>query len=96
MHEYAVAHIRQQNVDLIIIPLDNAFHYKTPTQQGQMIEALQTAASSAGLRGTVVPVWDRPDGRMGFIAHTNWHPFFRSVDRGFIDQNINRKLICNW
>jgi hypothetical protein len=34
MQEYGVAHIRQQNVDLIIIPLDGAFHYKTPAQQG--------------------------------------------------------------
>jgi hypothetical protein len=95
MHEYKVAHICQQNADLIIIPLDGAFHYKTSAQQRQMIQALQAAAVSAGLRGTVVPVWDRPDGRMGFIAQTNWHPFFTSIDRGFIDQNINRKFTCN-
>lgn len=96
MPEYKVAYIRQQTVDLIIIPLDNAFHYKTPAQQEQTIQALQAYSSSAGLRETVVPVWETPDGRMGFIAHTNWHPFFRSIDMVFVPQNINRTLTYNW
>jgi hypothetical protein len=95
MQEYKVAYIRQQNVNLIIIPLDSAFHYKTPAQQGQTIQALQAAATSAGLRGTVVPVWERPDGRMGFIAHINWHPFFKSIDMELVTQNINQKLACS-
>ena len=53
---------------LNIIPLDKDFHHKTPTAQEQAIRVLQACATSAGLNGTVVPVWETPDGRMAFVA----------------------------
>jgi hypothetical protein len=49
MQEYEIAYIRQQNIDLIIIPLEKAFHYKTLDQQQRTIQALQACASLAGL-----------------------------------------------
>ena len=48
MREYAVAHIRQQNVILAIVPLEDAFHYRTPAQQNQTMRALQSAWTSTG------------------------------------------------
>ena len=96
MCEYAVAHIRQQNVVLAIVPLEDAFHYRTPAQQNQTMRALQSAWTSTGRMGTVVPVWNTPDGRMGFIARHNWRPFFKSINMGVVRQNLNYKLTSNW
>jgi hypothetical protein len=92
MPKFDVAHIREQGVDLIIIPLDNSFRLKTQHDQDAIIADLQMRASSAGLAGTVVPVWDGGGGRMAFKAPPNWHSFFKSIDLSFVAANINRDL----
>ncbi|HVG34965.1 MAG TPA: hypothetical protein VM911_17980 [Pyrinomonadaceae bacterium] len=91
MSKYDVAHIQRQGIDLIIIPLESAFDYKSPSEQNEVVNGLQYYAGSAGLRGTVVPVW-QSGGRMKFIAPPNWHPFFRSLNWSFVRANINREL----
>lgn len=58
MAQYKLAHIREQGVDLIIIPLDSSFGYKSETDQHDIISSLQACARSAGLAGTVVPIWE--------------------------------------
>ena len=56
MNKFKVAHLREQGVDLIIIPLEKEFAHKSPSDQGDIAQSLQICASSAGLDGTVVPV----------------------------------------
>jgi hypothetical protein len=92
MPKYEVAHIKEQGVDLIIIPLDHSFRFKNGQDQETTISALQARASSAGLAGTVVPVWDSGGGRMAFRAPRNFHPFFKSIDLGIVAANINKEL----
>ena len=77
MPTFKVAHVREQGVDLIIVPLDAQFGRQTPDQQIRDTGMLQVHANSAGLGGTVVPVWDSGNGRMAFRAPDKWHPFFR-------------------
>jgi hypothetical protein len=91
MPNFKVAHILQQGVDLIIVPLDSSFGSKPPLEQRQTIGELQMRAASAGLRGTVVPVWDNL-GHMMFIAPQQWHPFFSGLDLGWVWANVNREL----
>ncbi len=93
MAEYQVAHIREQGVDLIIIPLNWSFGSKSLSEQKEIIAALQMCAKSAGLAGTVVPVW-QSGSHVQFIAPQNWHLFFKSISYEFVLNNINRKLIC--
>jgi hypothetical protein len=93
-NHFKVAHIREQGVDLIIIPLDSQFRFKPDADQQQTIAVLQACATSAGLQGTVVPVWDNGGGRMAFRAPQNWHPFFQGISLGFVAANINRELTC--
>jgi hypothetical protein len=88
---FKVAHIREQGIDLIITPLDDNFGLKSESDQQDIIDELRTRAAAAGLRGTVVPVWDG-GGRMHFIAPQNWHPFFRSLNMGTVLRNINREI----
>ena len=92
MPRFDVAHIREQGVDLIIIPLDSAFGRKTSSDQHQIIEELQMRARAAGLAGTVVPVWDSGGGRMAFIAPPKWHPFFTSLNLAFVATNVNKEF----
>jgi len=92
MPRFKVAHVREQNVDLIIIPLDSTFGNKTSRDQNETIGELQIRSRAAGLAGTVVPVWDSGGGRMAFIAPQQWHPFFSSITFQWIAANINREL----
>lgn len=75
MTTYDVAHIREQGVNLIIVPLDSSFGLKTTIEQQRIVVGLQECATAAGLIGTVVPVWDSGGGQMAFLAPSNWHPF---------------------
>jgi hypothetical protein len=93
MARFKIAHIRQQGVDLIIVPLESSFGSKSTMDQEDTILALQDCAHGAGLAGTVVPVW-RSGGAHRFIAPPNWHPFFRSLSWRGIMANLNRELIC--
>jgi hypothetical protein len=92
MPDFDVAHIRQQGVDLIIVPLDRSFGHKNDSDKDAIITELQGRASSAGLAGTVVPVWDNGGGRMAFIAPQPWHPFFMSLTLRQVAANVNRSL----
>lgn len=93
-NRFEVAHIQEQGVDLIIIPLKPEFQHKTAAEQNQTVGLLQVCATRAGLRGTVVPVWDAGGGRMGFRAPQNWHPFFASLSLEKVAMSINRELTC--
>jgi len=92
MPNFELAHVREQGVDLIVIPLDDQFGRKVQSDQQSIIQELQVRARSAGLGGTVVPVWDNGGGRMAFIAPRNWHSFFQSISFDWVAMNINRTL----
>jgi len=94
MPKFRVAHIHEQGVDLIIIPLDTSFGFKPKADQSRIVRALQACASDAGLAGTVVPVWKTPSGDWSFLAPPNWAPFFRSLDISDVALNLNRELTC--
>lgn len=93
MKRFKIAHIREQGVDLIIVPLEQAFGRKTKQEQSEIIGSLQTCAASAGLAGTVVPVWQEGNSHR-FIAPPNWHPFFESLGWDQIMVSRNRELTC--
>ena len=94
MTTFDVAHIHEQGVDLIIVLLDSSFGYKTAIEQKEITAALQKCAVAAGLAGAVVPVWDAGGGQTGFLAPPNLHPFFSSINLGFVAAHINCKLTC--
>jgi hypothetical protein len=89
---YEVAHVREQGVDLIIVPVKSSFQHMNSSGQDALVAELQVRAAEAGLAGTVVPVWEESGGRMGFRAPTGFHPFFKSIDLGVVAANINTKL----
>lgn len=92
MAELEVAAFQEQGVDVIVVPLDRSFGGRTSAEQREIVAELQSAATSAGLPGQVVPVWETSDGRMGFMAPRNWHPFFSGISLMDVARNINYKL----
>src|ERR1700730_13380206 len=92
MPSYKVAHVRQQGIDLIIVPLDRSFGSRMESEQQTFVADLQLRARSAGLAGTVVPVWDNGSGRMAFIAAPNWHAFFGSLSLRVVAANVDKRI----
>jgi hypothetical protein len=78
-----IAHVREQGVDMIIVPLDQSFDHKTAAQQNAARAEIQARAASAGLRGAVA---------LAFLAPTNWQRFFQSVNLRWVFANLNREL----
>jgi hypothetical protein len=87
-----VAHLREQGQDMVIVPLDHDFEWKTQNDQEDTVTELQLRTRAAGLAGRVVPVWDGGNGRMKFIAPQNWHPFFRSLSLALVFRNLNKTV----
>jgi len=91
MPRFKVAHLHEQGQDMVIVPLDSSFGNKSEREQLDIIRDLQLHSNNAGLKGTVVPVWES-GGRMKFIAPQPWHPFFRSLSLQTIAANINKTI----
>lgn len=94
MPSFEVAHFREQGQDIVVIPLNRSFGAKSTAEKNEVRASLQACASAAGLRGTVVLVWDAGNGRMGFLAPGPWQPFFRGLSLTQVRQNLNRRLTC--
>ncbi|MBI5519227.1 MAG: hypothetical protein HY916_04120 [Desulfovibrio sp.] len=95
MEEFKVAYLREQGQDMVIVPVSNSFGRKSRSEQADIVDWLQGCASSAGLAGVVVPVWDAGGGRMGFLAPRPWQTFFKSLNLGIVARNINKTLRCS-
>ena len=91
MARYNVAHIHEQGIDLIIIPLKSSFGMQGEAIQLQTINELQIRANNAWLKGTVIPVWNSV-ARIAFIAPHNRHSFFGNIILFFVAANINRYI----
>ncbi len=91
MPRFKVAHLREQGQRHTYVPLESSFEHKLDSVQQDVIEELQVRANNAGLRGSVVVVWEY-GGKMRFIAPRPWHPFFQGLHLGLVMANINREL----
>lgn len=92
MATFNVAHIREQGQDMIIVPMDHRFDQQSQNVQRRTIDELQVRSNSAGLRGTVVAVWETAGGHTKFIAPRPWHRFFQGIDLGWVMANVNRQI----
>jgi hypothetical protein len=92
MPRFRVAQVREQGVDLVIVPRDNSFAHKSDQDWTDAVVELQIRASAVGLPGSVVAVWDTGGGGMAFIAPQNEHQFFSSISLAWIWANVNREI----
>ena len=94
MATFQVAHLREQGQDIIIVVVDRSYGFKPNDEQNRICASIQACASAAGLRGTVVPVWDNGGGRMALLAPQPWVSFFQGMTLADVAANINRELTC--
>ena len=92
MPQFEVAHLNEQGQNMIVIPLADSFGSKSSRDQNSVVSQLQAKARSAGMAGTVVVVWDSYDGRMAFMAPTQWRELFKSLSMMDIARSINKQL----
>jgi hypothetical protein len=92
MPTFQVAHLRRDNQDIIIVPVDRTFGKRSPAEQARIQEAFQRSAVSVEMAGVVVPVWEDSSGRMAFRAPPPWHDFLKSIDMVYVATALNRTL----
>ncbi len=92
MPSFMVAHIRRENVDLILVPLEGDFEHYPREEQAALLGELRSRAREAGLLGTVVPVWSGENEHMKFVAPRELHSIFKGVDVPWVLASVNREL----
>src|SRR3989337_1679477 len=90
---YQIAHIKEQNQDIIIVLISPSIENKPKQQQDAILQTIQLCASSAGLAGTVCLVWESKN-RFNFIAPAQWHPYFKSTNMLYVRTILNKTLTC--
>jgi len=94
MPEFDVACFTRQDEDVVVVFVGRGFGQQSEAQRRGLWVTLRQCASEAGLTGTIVPVWEAPDGGMSFLAPKPWHPFFKSVTLEELTTRVNGKLTC--
>lgn len=90
--KFRVAHVKLKGVDVILVPLDGSFAQVSRADQQRALQALQHYAAAAGLKGSVVPVWDR-GGAAEFLAEKQLHPILQNISLFTVQQSVNRELL---
>jgi hypothetical protein len=90
---YQIAHIKEQNQDIIIVPMDPSIDYKTQQQKDTIQQTIQICATNAGLAGIVCLVWENKN-RFNFMAPPQWHSYFRGLTMLSVTSKLNKTLTC--
>ena len=91
MPKVEIAHVSQHGQQMIIVPLDDAFEFKSTSAQSALFQEIKNAASSADLTGEVVIIW-QAGGRIKFLAPRAWHGFVKNITLQWALSNINQTL----
>jgi hypothetical protein len=94
MAEIDVAHLRIQDVDVVIAFLGSSFDQRSQPEQNEVGAALQLCSRNAGLVGNVVLVWKDAVGRFKFLAPPNQQAYFKTADYRYLYAQINKRLTC--
>ena len=89
---YKIAHLKAKGVDMVFVPLDPTFAQIPPADQATALKAIQQATTSAGLKGSVVFVWEKPNGQTGLLADRSVHQYLSGTAMSTITKNVNRQL----
>lgn len=82
---FDVARLTIEDVPLVIVFLDSA-------AGAGVFEALERAASAAGMEGELVAVWPDDFGRTRFLARPALHAFLRATGYDQLQAQINDSL----
>ena len=66
MPHYKVAHVRDQDVEYLLLPVESSFGQKTDEEQRAFVEECQSGALASELQGAIVVVWEDDKGHTQF------------------------------
>jgi hypothetical protein len=89
---FKVAYIQVQGQDLIIFPVEAGFGRLAGLDQDRELAFLGSRASSAGLHGTAVAVWETGQGKVTFRAPVACYGFLAGINLKFVMANVNREI----
>ena len=92
MPNHKVALIKYDGMELIIVPHDTVFEYKSQEKQLAVRADLQGHAADAGLIGSVCLVWPYAGG-MKFLAPKPAHQFFANMSIAKVWAQVNTELL---
>lgn len=92
MPSFKIAHILHEGANLVVVPLSSSFGRKTEEERRQILDELRRKAFETGIAGTLIPVWDRGGGRMGFIAPKSFHALLQGLSLPQVLAYVNRTL----
>ena len=91
MPHLRVAHVIDQGVEYLLVPVESSFAQKTEEEKRGVIQTLQSHAASQGLTGAVVPVWDA-GGYMGFQGPVSFQPLFNDWTLQRVLEHLNEEI----
>jgi len=94
MATYKVAQLKEQGLDLIIVPMDSKFGHMSAMDQAKLIGQIQAQAKAVKLKGSVIPVWEGVNGHLSCIAPKHWHAFFRRLTMEEVHGILNNEITC--
>jgi hypothetical protein len=92
MAKYKVAHLKEQEQDMIIFPLASAFGNQPLSDQQEELAVLQARANAAGLGGSAVAIWQDSAGKTHFLGPTPWHGFLKGLSFRSALANVNKEI----
>lgn len=92
MPSVEIAHVRTQNVNVIIVPLEREFTLRTPANQEGVVREISAAARGAGLDGAVTIVWEDSRRNFNFLGPRNQQAFYRGIDMRWVRRHLNTTL----
>ena len=93
MPSFRVGHLNLGGADVLLVPFNTEFLKLQPSEQGSVHRQITQLCKMARLSGTVVPVWQTPQGSMAFLAEERFHPVLREkLSPAFLQQCLNREV----
>lgn len=91
MPSIKLAHIRQSGQDMILVPLDRNFGFKSRFDQDAILADLEMRAHGAGLAGRAAVFWEN-GGQTHFLGPKPWHNFLSSVSLNTVWASVNKQI----
>jgi hypothetical protein len=91
MPHFDVAHLQEQDQDMLLFPLSSAFGQKTQADQNASLLELELRARAAGLAGRAAAFWERGN-RTYYLGPDNWRGFLESMSVDDVMANVNQRI----
>lgn len=91
MPTFKVAHVREQNQNMLLFPLDDSFAQKSNEARISALNELELRAHRAGLAGRAAAFWTS-NGQTYSIGPKAWTSFLRSLSMGAVLASVNKEL----